>query len=103
MEEPRYQRADAVPPPPGDPLGVQLEVAEERLRLVLGLTDSIVFEFDSEGRYVGIWTRSDDLLAMPREQAMGRTLVEVHGPQAGAVFMERLQQTLETRQPVRFE
>ncbi|HZI11761.1 MAG TPA: ATP-binding protein [Myxococcus sp.] len=103
MEEPRYQRADAVPPPPGDPLGVQLEVAEERLRLVLGLTDSIVFEFDSEGRYVGIWTRSDELLSMPREQALGRTIMEVHGPQGGAFFMERVRETLATGKPVRFE
>jgi two-component system NtrC family sensor kinase len=86
-----------------DSLGVQLEVAEERLRIVLGLTDGIVFEFDTEGRYVGIWTRSDELLSMPREQALGRTLMEVHGPQAGAFFMDRLRQTLETQQPVRFE
>jgi two-component system NtrC family sensor kinase len=86
-----------------DSLGVQLEVAEERLRIVLGLTDGIVFEFDAEGRYISIWTRSDDLLAMPREQALGRTLMEVHGPQTGAFFMERVRQTLETRQPVRFE
>lgn len=95
--------ADAASRPPGDSLGVQLEVAEERLRLVLGLTDSIVFEFDSEGRYVGIWTSSDELLAMPREQALGRTIMEVHGPQGGAFFMERVRETLETGKPVRFE
>jgi PAS domain S-box-containing protein len=103
MRESRDEGADAASRPLGDSLGVQLEVAEERLRLVLGLTDSIVFEFDSEGRYVGIWTRSDELLAMPREQALGRTLVEVHGPEGGAYFMERVRQTLETKQPVRFE
>ena len=30
-------------------LTLQLEAAEERLRVVLGLTDSIVFEIDAEG------------------------------------------------------
>jgi signal transduction histidine kinase len=103
MGESRDQGAGAASRPPGESLGVQLEVAEERLRLVLGLTDSIVFEFNSEGRYVGIWTSSDDLLAMPREQVLGRTIMEVHGPQGGAFFMERVRETLETGKPVRFE
>jgi two-component system NtrC family sensor kinase len=103
MAESRDQGADGTPQPPGESLGVQLEVAEERLRLVLGLTDSIVFEFDSEGRYVGIWTSSDELLAMPREQALGRTIMEVHGPQGGAFFMDRVRETLATGKPVRFE
>ncbi|WP_224248572.1 sensor histidine kinase [Hyalangium gracile] len=89
--------------PGDDALVVQLEVAEARLRIVLGLTDGVVFEFDAEGRYVGIWTQSDLLLTLPREQALGRTLMEVHGPQVGAFFMERLRQTLETGQPLRFE
>jgi PAS domain S-box-containing protein len=89
--------------PPDEPLDIQLEVAEERLRIVLGLTDGIVFEFDKEGRYAGIWTRSDELLAMPREKALGRTLMEVHGPQVGAFFMECIRRTLETGKPVRFE
>ena len=103
MGESRDQGAEAAARPPDHSLGVQLEVAEERLRLVLGLTDSIVFEFDSEGRYVGIWTSSDELLAIPREQALGRTIMEVHGPQGGAFFMERVRETLQTGKPVRFE
>jgi two-component system NtrC family sensor kinase len=70
---------------------------------VLGLTDGIVFEFDAECRYRSIWTRSDELLAMPREKALGRTLYEVHGPQGGEFFMERIRQTLATGQPSRFE
>jgi two-component system NtrC family sensor kinase len=89
--------------PPDEVLGVQLEVAEERLRIVLGLTDGIVFEFDVDGRYLGIWTQSEHLLSVPREQALGRTLAEVHGPQVGAHFLERVQRTLETGQPTRFE
>ncbi|MFL5345306.1 MAG: sensor histidine kinase [Hyalangium sp.] len=89
--------------PPGESLGVQLEVAEERLRLVLGLTDGLVFEFDAEGRYMSIWTQSDHMLAMPREKVLGRTVTEVHGPQGGAFFMERIRETLESGKPTRFE
>ncbi|MBN1209119.1 MAG: PAS domain-containing protein [Myxococcaceae bacterium] len=97
------QGPEPAPRAPGRALDIQLEVAEERLRVVLGLTDGIVFEFDPEGRYIGIWTRSDELLAMPREQALGRTLMEVHGPQVGAFFLERIRETQTTGQPTRFE
>ncbi|PTL75934.1 sensor histidine kinase [Vitiosangium sp. GDMCC 1.1324] len=84
-------------------LTLQLEAAEERLRVVLGLTDSIVFEFDAEGRYLAVLTRTEGLLAMPREQMLGRTLTEVLGPQVAAPFMERIQRVLATKQPDRFE
>jgi two-component system NtrC family sensor kinase len=103
MGESSSQGTDPARRPPDDSLGVQLEVAEERLRVILGLTDGIVFEFDPEGRYVGIWTQSDHMLSIPREKALGRTVLEVHGPQGGAFFMERIQQTLATGKATRFE
>jgi two-component system NtrC family sensor kinase len=103
MGESSSESPGASPQRADESLGVELEVAEERLRIVLGLTDGIVFEFDAEGRYRSIWTRSDELLAMPREKALGRTLYEVHGPQGGEFFMERIKQTLATGQPSRFE
>ncbi len=84
-------------------LTLQLEAAEERLRVVLGLTDSIVFEIDAEGRYLAALTKSDELLAVPREQIIGRTMAETFGEQAAAPFMERLHKVLSTRQPERFE
>src|SRR5689334_6780819 len=90
-------------PPSDDSLTLQLEAAEERLRVVLGLTDSIVFEFDAEGHYLAVLTRSDALLALPREQLVGRTLTEVMGPQGAIPFMERIQRILATRRSERFE
>jgi two-component system NtrC family sensor kinase len=103
MGESSGQGADPAHRPPDESLGVQLEVAEERLRLILGLTDGIVFEFDTQGRYVGIWTQSDQMLAMPREKVLGHTVLEVHGPQGGALFMERIREALESGKPTRFE
>ena len=84
-------------------LPLQLEAAEERLRVVLGLTDGIVLEISGEGRFLAVLTRSNELLVVPREQALGRTLTETLGPQAAAPFLERLQRVLATRQPERFE
>ncbi|QRN93751.1 PAS domain-containing protein [Archangium violaceum] len=89
--------------PHKESLTLQLEAAEERLRVVLGLTDSLVFEIDADGRYLSVLTQSDELLAVPREEMMGRTLVEVLGPEIAAPFMERIQYVLTTGQPDRFE
>lgn len=99
------QDPGAAPPRPrsDQSLTLQLEAAEERLRVVLGLTDSIVFEFDADGRYLAVLTRSDALLAAPREEMLGRTIAEVLGPQAAAPFMEHLRRVLATRLPERFE
>ncbi|HEX8703417.1 MAG TPA: ATP-binding protein [Myxococcaceae bacterium] len=91
------------PPEPKPGPVLQLEAVEERLLVVLGLTDGIVFEMDAQGRYLAVWAKSDALLAMPREQFLGRTLAEVLGPQAAAPFMERIQRIVSTGQPERFE
>ena len=81
----------------------RLEAAEARLRSVIGLTDSIIFEMDADGRFIEILASSDALLAVPRDQALGRTLNDVFGPQGAAPFMERLRRALETGKPERFE
>jgi two-component system NtrC family sensor kinase len=81
----------------------QLEAAEELLRVVLGLTGGVIFEFNAEGRYLAIWTRSDELLAAPREVLLGRTIADVLGPTVAAPFLERIHRVLATQKPERFE
>jgi len=102
MNEPRDERASEAPRPEGW-LNTQLEAAEELLRVVLGLTDGIIFEFNAEGRYLAIWTRSDELLAAPREVLMGRTIADVLGPTVAAPFLERIHRVLATQKSERFE
>jgi PAS domain S-box-containing protein len=84
-------------------LALQLEAAEERLRVVLGLTGGIVFEFDAEGRYLEVWTRSEGLLTAPREKLLGRTLSEELGPDVAAPFLDRIRSVLSTGQEDHFE
>ncbi|MBN1203900.1 MAG: PAS domain-containing protein [Myxococcaceae bacterium] len=103
MSETRDPRGSTPQPEIADSLGTQLEAAEARLRFVLGLTDGVVFELDADGRYLGIWTGAEELLPVPRDVALGRTMEEVFGPQAAAPFLERLQRTLRTGEPDRFE
>ncbi|MDY7225802.1 sensor histidine kinase [Hyalangium rubrum] len=86
-----------------EPLGLQLEVAEERLRFVLGLTDGVVFEFDGDGQFLSIWPQAHEVEAMPRAVAPGRTLAEVLGPEAALPFLERIRDTLRSGRTAHFE
>ncbi|MFY0571109.1 sensor histidine kinase [Archangium lansingense] len=80
-----------------------LDPVEELLRVVLGLTDCLVFEFDAEGRYLAAWTSSDSLLAAPREAFLGRRISEVMDPATAALTLESIQRVLTRGQPDRFE
>jgi PAS domain S-box-containing protein len=71
--------------------------------VVLGLTDSLVFEFDAEGRYLSAWTSTDSLLMLPREAFLGRHISEVMDPQTAALTLESIQRVLARGQPDRFE
>ncbi len=62
----------------------ELLAGHNRLKVLLGCTKGIVFEFDDEGRYVGVWTHDERLLARPRSELLGKTIGEVLGPEAGA-------------------
>lgn len=84
-------------------LTLQLEAAEERLRVVLGLTDSIVLELDAEGRYLSVLTRSNELLAAPPRELLGRTVTEMVDAHAAALFLERIRRVLSTGRPEHFE
>ena len=103
MSPPEDEEEGSSPPRPADGLARRLEAAEERLLVVVGLTGGLVLELDAEGRFLELWTRSTELLAVPRERALGRTLAEVFGPEAAAPFMERIQRILATGQSDRFE
>lgn len=90
-------------PPHQESLPLQFEKAEERLRVVLGLTNSIVFEFDADGRYLSVLTQSDSLLAAPQQELLGRTISEVLSPDVAAPFMDRIQRVLSSGESEHFE
>ncbi len=95
--------ASEVPPLGAPPPPSPYEALEELLRVVLGLTDSLVFEFDAEGRYLSAWTSTDSLLMLPREAFLGRHISEVMDPQTAALTLESIQRVLARGQPDRFE
>lgn len=52
----------------------EIESNERRLKALVGSVDEIVFEFDSEGTYLGVWTENEELLMRPKEELLGRRI-----------------------------
>jgi PAS domain S-box-containing protein len=76
-----------------------LQLVEElkgRLRLLLAHTEGIIFELDSDARFVRVWTSDPNLLARPESELIGRTLVEALGPELGASHEDRVRRILRT-------
>ncbi|SET71402.1 sensor histidine kinase [Stigmatella erecta] len=96
-------RGAGTPPPEDDAAKRALEAAEQRLRQVLGSTDGIVIELEADGRCLAVWTRGDELLAAPQDTVVGRTLVDILGPEVGPPMVERVHRVVTTGQFERFE
>ncbi|HEY3594362.1 MAG TPA: PAS domain S-box protein, partial [Polyangiaceae bacterium] len=68
----------------------------ERLRLLSAHTEGIIFELDSEARFVRVWTSDPMMLARPESEIIGRTLTEVLGEDLGAWHDEKVRRILKT-------
>ncbi len=52
----------------------EIESNERRLKALVGSVDEIVFEFDDQGTYLGVWTDNEDLLVRRKEELLGRRI-----------------------------
>lgn len=107
------ERARAITGPDGSPIILivcediteqrQAEAAhtrsEERLRSFLNALDDLAFELDEYGVYLNVWTRNDDLLLLPKREIVGKTLDEIHGPQAGNYYRTVIHRVLDSGTP----
>ena len=60
------------------------EANDQRLLALVGCIQGVVLELDGDTRYLNVWADDPAMLAVPREYALGRTVVEALGPTAGA-------------------
>jgi len=81
----------------------ELRNSEVRLRSLIRSTDEIVFEFDEDGKYLNIWTDDESLLALPREQLLGKKIPEVLGAETGLAFVNLIRKVLRTGRPESIE
>jgi PAS domain S-box-containing protein len=77
--------------------------SEERLRSFLNALDDLAFEFDDRGTYLNVWTRNEDLLLLPKEEILGKTLADLHGKEAGERYRHVLTRVLNSGQPEAIE
>jgi signal transduction histidine kinase len=63
----------------------------------------IVFELDSQARFVRVWTSDPQLLALPADQLLGRTILETLGPELGRVHHEAACSTIDWGQSSSYE
>jgi two-component system, NtrC family, sensor kinase len=80
-----------------------LDDAKGRLRLLSAHTRGIVFELDSDVRFVRVWASDPQLLAAPESEALGRTILEVLGPEIGQKHHDAAKVTVETGNSVSYE
>lgn len=73
--------------------------AEARLRSFLNALDDLAFEFDQDGRYLNVWTHSNDKLLVPKQELIGRRLTDVFGEEAGSHYVETIRQVFTTGKP----
>lgn len=70
--------------------------SEERFRSFLDALDDLAFELDGQGMYLNVWTRNNETLLLPKEEIVGKSLVEVHGQEAGTYYLAILRRVLAT-------
>jgi diguanylate cyclase (GGDEF)-like protein/PAS domain S-box-containing protein len=73
--------------------------SEARLNALLSSLDDLVFELDENGTYLEIWTANDTLLAVPRDELLGKTHREALGEEIGLSLATVISQVLETDRP----
>ncbi len=75
---------------------LQLKQALEFTEGIINAIPDILFEVNTQGQYLNVWTRRPELLALPREELLGKTVEEVLPPAAAAIAMEAIREANES-------
>jgi PAS domain S-box-containing protein len=67
---------------------LQLQQALEFNEGVINAIPDVLIEVSGEGRYLNLWARQPELLTVPKEELLGRTVAEILPLDAADIFME---------------
>src|SRR5579885_247743 len=73
-----------------------LRESEARQAVILNAIPDLMFRIGRPGTYIDVWTNSDDLLYVPREEIIGHTLADVLPPEVAEATLRCIARTLET-------
>jgi PAS domain S-box-containing protein len=77
--------------------------SERAMRALVTSLDDIVFEFDEQGTYLNIWAADENLLSQPKDQLLGKRIVEVLGEETGGPFAEAVKRVVISGRPESIE
>lgn len=77
--------------------------SEDRLRSFLDALDDLAFEFDQDGKYLNVWTGSEDKLLAPKTQLLGKLITDIFGPDTGTHYVETIRHVITTGQTATVE
>ncbi len=81
----------------------ELMALHARLNAILTSLPDPCFLLDGEGRYLDVMGGSDELLAINREQLLGRRVADVLPPEDAIPILRTVEETLALRKPQRLE
>lgn len=77
----------------------KIRESESHLRALVSSLEDIVYEVDEFGRYLNAWSKNDNLLLLPRNEIIGKTLAELYGAKFAKPFDDILQKVIGNGEP----
>lgn len=74
----------------------ELRRSEARLEALLSSIGDLVIECDDKGTYLEVWTQKAALLVAPREDMIGRNVLEILPGETGPAVLKAIRRTLRT-------
>ncbi|MFA9391077.1 MAG: ATP-binding protein [Prolixibacteraceae bacterium] len=69
-------------------------------KAIFNSLDTLIIEFDSEGKYVKVAPTNLDLLVCPPEEILGKTLADIFEPEMAKLFLNAIRECLKTKKVV---
>ncbi|MEA5468037.1 PAS domain S-box protein [Spirulina sp. 06S082] len=80
-----------------------LRTSEAELKALFAAMTDIITVFDAEGRYAKIVTTNSETIYSPKLELLGKSVWEVLPPEQAQIFIDHIQQALETGETVYME
>jgi PAS domain S-box-containing protein len=77
--------------------------SERQMRSLVTSLDDIVFEFDKQGTYLNVWSADESLLFRPKDELLGKQIMEVLGEENGRPFAEAVKRVISSGNPESIE
>lgn len=74
----------------------KLKEEKARLSSLITTLDEAVFEFDEKGTYLDIWAADENVLVLPKNELIGKTIFDVIAPDLAQSFVENIRKVLIT-------